>query len=54
MTLSYTVPAGRSFAVDSFPEQLHKPNTDHADFVNVMPEQLMAQVVTCINEGRSC
>ena len=54
MTLTYSVPSGRSFAIDSFPEQLHKPRTDHGDFVNVMPDSLMQEVVACINEGRSC
>ncbi|MFI6014168.1 DUF1996 domain-containing protein [Streptomyces sp. NPDC051243] len=42
------------FAVDSFPEQLHKPVTDHGDFINVFDEDLMGQMVDCINEGRSC
>lgn len=42
------------FAVDSFPEQLHKPVTDHGDFINVFDEDLMAQMVDCINEGRKC
>ncbi|GAA4073154.1 DUF1996 domain-containing protein [Streptomyces shaanxiensis] len=42
------------FAVDSFPEQLHKPVTDHGDFINVFDEDLMGQMVDCINEGREC
>ncbi|MFF9763747.1 MULTISPECIES: DUF1996 domain-containing protein [unclassified Streptomyces] len=42
------------FAVDSFPEQLHKPITDHGDFINVFDEDLMNEVVDCINEGRTC
>ncbi|ATW48150.1 DUF1996 domain-containing protein [Streptomyces peucetius] len=42
------------FAVDSFPEQLHKPITDHGDFINVFDEDLMNEMVDCINEGRSC
>ena len=54
MTLGYTVPRGPSFAVDSFPEQLHNPITDHADFENVMPARLMNTVVNCINRGRRC
>lgn len=52
--LTYRVPPGRSFALDSFPEQLHNPITDHNDFVNVMPERLMNFVVACINSGRHC
>ncbi|MFE6622445.1 DUF1996 domain-containing protein [Streptomyces sp. NPDC057740] len=42
------------FAVDSFPEQLHKPVTDHGDFINVFDEDLMREMVDCINEGREC
>ncbi|MFC8513789.1 DUF1996 domain-containing protein [Streptomyces sp. NPDC057257] len=42
------------FAVDSFPEQLHKPVTDHGDFINVFDEGLMKEVVSCINGGRNC
>ncbi|MGW0816851.1 DUF1996 domain-containing protein [Streptomyces viridiviolaceus] len=42
------------YAVDSFPEQLHKPITDHNDFINVMDEDLMDQVVDCINSGEDC
>lgn len=54
MTLTYAVPRGAVFAVDTFPEQLHSPLTDHGDFVNVMPEGLMNRVVTCVNSGRNC
>ncbi|MGI5460706.1 DUF1996 domain-containing protein [Streptomyces sp. CA-249302] len=42
------------FAVDSFPEQLHKPVTDHGDFINVFDAGLMKEVVSCINGGRNC
>ncbi|GAA3131312.1 hypothetical protein GCM10020001_061820 [Nonomuraea salmonea] len=54
MTLTYAVPQGPSFALDAFPEQKHNPVTDHADFVNVMPDRLMQNVVNCINQGRRC
>jgi hypothetical protein len=52
--VAYTVPAGRSYAIDAFPDQHHSPTTDHADFINVMPDDLMAGVVACLNEGRRC
>ncbi|CAL9438124.1 hypothetical protein SUDANB176_02191 [Streptomyces sp. enrichment culture] len=60
--LVYDVPApqidnGRlvnPFAVDSFPEQLHKPITDHNDFINFFDEDLMNEMVDCINSGRDC
>ncbi|WP_078606519.1 DUF1996 domain-containing protein [Streptomyces violaceorubidus] len=42
------------FAVDSFPEQLHKPVTDHSDFINVFDEDLMREMAECINSGRTC
>ncbi len=42
------------FAVDSFPEQLHKPVTDHGDFINVFDAKLMDEVVACINDGKQC
>ncbi len=50
----YDVPPGPGFAVDSFPEQLHKPVTDHGDFINVFDAKLMRKVVSCVNGGRTC
>ncbi|MEW9514431.1 DUF1996 domain-containing protein [Streptomyces bacillaris] len=50
----YDVPPGPGFAVDSFPEQLHKPITDHGDFINVFDQRLMQKMVRCINDGRRC
>jgi hypothetical protein len=52
--LEYNVPPGRSFALDGFPEQLHNPITDHNDFIDVMPDSLMAQAANCINTGQRC
>ncbi|MFI1954495.1 DUF1996 domain-containing protein [Streptomyces xinghaiensis] len=62
MRLVYDVPAPiiengqvrNPYAVDGFPEQLHKPITDHDDFINVMDEDLMDEVVDCVNAGRQC
>ncbi|MFD7657513.1 DUF1996 domain-containing protein [Actinosynnema sp. NPDC059797] len=54
LRVAYDVPPGRPFAVDSFPEQHRDPSTDHAMFVNVMPDALMDEVVACLNAGRSC
>ncbi|MFF0448361.1 DUF1996 domain-containing protein [Streptomyces sp. NPDC004609] len=50
----YNVPPGPGFAVDSFPEQLHKPITDHGDFINVFDESLMNRMVNCINRNQRC
>ncbi|MET7619754.1 DUF1996 domain-containing protein [Streptomyces sp. NPDC005408] len=52
--ITYKVAPGSVFAVDSFPEQLHKPVTDHGDFINVMSSSLMKNAVSCINSGRKC
>jgi hypothetical protein len=52
--VAYRVPPGRGFAIDTAPEQRHSPITDHADFIDVMPDPLMAQVVACLNDGRRC
>ena len=54
MTLTYDLPRGKLFALDAFPEVKHAPATDHGDFVNVMPAQLMNRVVNCLNSGRNC
>ncbi|MFF7643865.1 DUF1996 domain-containing protein [Streptomyces canus] len=52
--LTFNEPNRTKFAVDSFPGQQHAPVTDHADFINVMSDQLMQQAVNCINSGRRC
>jgi hypothetical protein len=53
-TLTFPTPNGRNFALDSFPDQQHNPITDHGDFMNVMPDPLMAKAVDCINTGKTC
>jgi hypothetical protein len=54
MRLTYNVPRGSLFVLDSFPDEKHNPVTDHGDFVNVMPDSLMQRVVQCINRGQRC
>ncbi|OLS96344.1 hypothetical protein BJF90_11385 [Pseudonocardia sp. CNS-004] len=54
MILAYDMPGGRNFALDTFPDQQHHPATDHGDFVNGMPDELMDAVVECLNEGLQC
>lgn len=54
ITTTYNVPAGPSYAVDGFPEQLHKPVNDHNDFINVMTDKSMKKVVDCLNTGKRC
>ncbi|MEU9289427.1 DUF1996 domain-containing protein [Streptomyces sp. NPDC048275] len=43
-----------AYAVDGFPEQLHKASTDHDDFINVFDENVMNKMVKCINTGKKC
>ncbi|MEU4442822.1 DUF1996 domain-containing protein [Actinosynnema sp. NPDC050801] len=52
--VAYDVPAGRPYAIDSFPDQRRDPRTDHAMFVNVMPDELIDHVTTCVNTGKTC
>jgi hypothetical protein len=51
---AYDIPPATRFRIDSFDAQRHSPLTDHAFFVNLMPEILMTEVVRCLNAGRSC
>ncbi|MCX4761451.1 DUF1996 domain-containing protein [Streptomyces sp. NBC_01275] len=43
-----------AYAVDTFPENLHKPITDHNDFINFFSTNLMNKMVNCINTGKKC
>ena len=60
--LVYDVPAPsiqngqlqNAYAIDSFPDQLHKAITDHNDFINFFNQNTMNQVVQCINSGQDC
>ncbi|KPI32033.1 DUF1996 domain-containing protein [Streptomyces sp. NPDC048253] len=60
--LVYNVPAPKlqngtvvqPYAVDSFPENLHKPITDHNDFINFFSTNVMNKMVNCINTGKKC
>ncbi|MEU9605579.1 DUF1996 domain-containing protein [Streptomyces sp. NPDC048057] len=54
ITLTYDLPDGVAFAVDSFPEQRRDPMTDHAMSVNAMTDRQRAEVADCLNEGRTC
>lgn len=54
ITLTYHVPAGSMFAVDSFPEELRSPITDHLNYIDVMTDAMQARIVSCVNEGRHC
>jgi hypothetical protein len=54
ITVNYDAPAGRSFAIDSFPEQQHDPITDHA-LLEYLSSKSRAQAgAECINSARRC
>ncbi|MBP2325197.1 hypothetical protein JOF56_005582 [Kibdelosporangium banguiense] len=52
--VAYDVPAGARYAIDSFPEERRSPTTDHAMYIDVMPDSLMAQVAGCLNRLSPC
>jgi uncharacterized protein DUF1996 len=54
LEIAYTVSSGADYAIDSFPEEHRSPISDHADYIDVMPDALMANAVDCINSGRHC
>ncbi|MFI9805078.1 DUF1996 domain-containing protein [Streptomyces sp. NPDC052301] len=43
-----------AYAVDGFPEQLHKPATDHDDFISVTTGGLANRIANCVNRGQNC
>ncbi len=53
-TLTYNQPSGRTFAVDTFPEDNHVALTDHGDFEAVMSRQLRNDITECINSAQNC
>ena len=54
ITVNYDPPPGRSFAIDSFPEQQHDPVTDHA-LLEYLSSKSRAQAgADCINSARRC
>jgi Domain of unknown function (DUF1996) len=53
-TLTYNVPQGQNFALDTFPTENHNPLTDHADFEAVMSKQLLSDIASCVNSGQDC
>ncbi|MFI9565830.1 DUF1996 domain-containing protein [Streptomyces rishiriensis] len=62
MRLIYSVPAPviqngqvkNAYAVDGFPEQLHKPSTDHDDFISITKNGLANKIASCVNNGQRC
>lgn len=55
LTVGYDdMPPGRSFAIDSFPEQQHDPITDHALTEFISSQRRAEAGAACINSGRQC
>ncbi|GGJ48110.1 DUF1996 domain-containing protein [Streptomyces brasiliensis] len=62
MRLVYSVPrpsiqngvVKNAYAVDGFPEQLHKPITDHDDFIAITTGGLANRIAGCVNRGQRC
>ncbi|MFB0619990.1 DUF1996 domain-containing protein [Streptomyces sp. AGS-58] len=43
-----------AYAVDGFPEQLHKAATDHDDFISITKNGLANRIANCLNRGQNC
>jgi hypothetical protein len=54
ITLQYDQPEGRSFQIDSFPNEKHKPATDHSDFENVATQDSNNRGADCIRNSQRC
>lgn len=54
ITLTYDQPAGRAFAIDSFPDNQHDPTTDHSDYENAAREDQNEAGAACINNNQRC
>ncbi|MFI5953653.1 DUF1996 domain-containing protein [Cryptosporangium sp. NPDC051539] len=54
ITVTYNVKPGATFRLDSFPESTHEPISLHNDWFNLVPNNVMNQIVQCINSGRRC
>ncbi|MCD2191315.1 DUF1996 domain-containing protein [Actinomycetospora soli] len=54
ITVGYQDLPGRSYAIDSFPEQQHNPVTDHALLEYLSSESRAQAGANCINAAKSC
>ncbi|GIH03776.1 hypothetical protein Rhe02_18430 [Rhizocola hellebori] len=48
ITVSYQVPHRARYRIDGFPEQGGSPATDHSDFVAIIPEPLMREILRAL------
>ncbi|WP_236717943.1 DUF1996 domain-containing protein [Actinoplanes sp. TFC3] len=54
IVVGYDIARGARYRIDTFDDQRHSPRTDHAFFVNLMPEALSERIADCLNAARSC
>ncbi|MGW4130928.1 DUF1996 domain-containing protein [Amycolatopsis japonica] len=54
LEVGYALPADVDYYLDTLPSEQGSSSTDHADFINVMPDALMADLVRCLNDGLHC
>jgi hypothetical protein len=48
ITVSYRLPHGARYRIDGFPEQRGSPATDHSDFIAIIPEPLMREILRTV------
>jgi hypothetical protein len=48
VTVSYRLPHGALYRVDGFPEQGGSPATDHSDFIAIIPDPLMREILRTV------
>jgi uncharacterized protein DUF1996 len=52
--VTYTVPAGLDYALDTMPTERRSALTDHFDSISILPAAVTREIVACINAGRAC
>ena len=52
--MKYDQPEGRTFQIDSFPNEQHDPKTDHSDFHNIASQASNDAGAECINNDQQC
>jgi hypothetical protein len=48
VTVSYRLPRGALYRIDGFPEQGGSPATDHSDFIAIIPDPLMREILRAV------
>jgi hypothetical protein len=53
IVVGYDIPRGTRYRIDAFDNQRHSPRTDHAFFVNLMPDALGERIAAGLNADGS-